>query len=389
MLKGLKTLALASVVSSEVYFTETFDTIGEWTSSGDGKCEISAGSFFGDAEKSKGLKTTQDARFYHYSAPHKEFSNKGKDLVISYSVKFEQGIDCGGGYLKFMPAGLDASKFNGESEYNIMFGPDICGSSTKKVHVILNYKGKNHLIKKNIPCESDKNTHTYTLVLKPDQTYEVHIDGNKKESGKLEEDWDLLPPKQIKDPAASKPADWVDSSMMDDPNDVKPDGHDDAPAQIKDPEAEKPDDWDDEDDGVWEAPMISNPEFKGPWSVKRIENPDYKGPWEHPMIDNPEYKPDDSAYAFNSFGAVGLDVWQVKSGTIIDNIVIADNLAEAQAFSLTNSYEKEEKAAFDKAEEERKAKEEGEREAAKAASASASTSENEEDDDDHDDKEEL
>ena len=32
-------------------------------------------------------------------------------------------------------------------------GPDICGYSTKKVHVIMNYKGQNHLIKKDIKCK--------------------------------------------------------------------------------------------------------------------------------------------------------------------------------------------------------------------------------------------
>lgn len=39
--------------------------------------------------------------------------------------------------------------------YNNFFfpGPDICGYSTKKVHVIFNYKGKNHLIKKEIKCK--------------------------------------------------------------------------------------------------------------------------------------------------------------------------------------------------------------------------------------------
>ena len=32
-------------------------------------------------------------------------------------------------------------------------GPDICGPGTKKVHVIFGYKGKNHLIKKEIRCK--------------------------------------------------------------------------------------------------------------------------------------------------------------------------------------------------------------------------------------------
>lgn len=34
-----------------------------------------------------------------------------------------------------------------------VLGPDICGYITKKVHVILNYKSKNHLIKKEITCK--------------------------------------------------------------------------------------------------------------------------------------------------------------------------------------------------------------------------------------------
>lgn len=63
--------------------------------------------------------------------------------------------------------------FGGDTPYSIMFGPDICGYSTKKVHVIFTYNGKNHLIKKEIKAESDQLTHVYTLVLKPDNTYKV------------------------------------------------------------------------------------------------------------------------------------------------------------------------------------------------------------------------
>jgi calreticulin len=120
------------------------------------------------------LKTAQDARFYQISAKFPEFSNKGKTLVLQYSVKHEQNIDCGGGYLKLLPKGIDQSDFNGNSEYNIMFGPDICGT-TKRTHVILNYKGTNHLVKKEVRAETDEFTHLYTLVLNPDNTYEVSL----------------------------------------------------------------------------------------------------------------------------------------------------------------------------------------------------------------------
>merc|ERR1712235_27420 len=178
-----------------------------------------------------------------------------------------------------------------------MFGPDICGPSSKKVHVIFNYKGQNHLIKKEIRPKDDVYTHLYTLIVKPDQTYEVLIDNEKVESGELEADWDFLPPKTIKDP-----------------------------------EAKKPEDWDDEMDGEWEPPMIDNPEYKGEWKPRQIDNPDYKGPWVHPEIDNPEYNEEEAKTIgkFDEVCKLGFDLWQVKSGTIFGNIMITDDPAAAK-----------------------------------------------------------
>lgn len=63
--------------------------------------------------------------------------------------------------------------FSGETPYAIMFGPDICGHSTKRVHVILPYKEENHLIDHTIACETDVFTHVYTLAIHPDNSYEV------------------------------------------------------------------------------------------------------------------------------------------------------------------------------------------------------------------------
>ena len=65
--------------------------LGKWTWTG------------GDyaASGDKGIKTSEDARFYSLTAPFDaEFNNKGKDLVVSYTVKHEQNIDCGGAYIK-------------------------------------------------------------------------------------------------------------------------------------------------------------------------------------------------------------------------------------------------------------------------------------------------
>jgi calreticulin len=386
-------LLIIAFASAKVYFKETFDDSysSRWVesswkkSSGEaGKWAHSAGQWSGDKEANKGLETTQDARFYAISTKFDSFSNEGKDLVVQFSVKFPQKIDCGGGYIKVAGSDVDQSKWGGDSPYHIMFGPDICGYSTKKVHVIFHYPPKkdNILIKKEITAETDQLTHAYTLIVHPDQTYEVRIDGEKKQSGSLLEDWDFLPPKKIKDPSQSKPADWVDESTIDDPTDVKPADYDNVPKQIPDPEAEKPEDWDDEADGEWEAPLISNPEYKGEWKAKKIPNPAYKGAWVHPEIDNPDYKEDNNIYRFTDIGSVGVDVWQVKSGTIFDNIFIGDSVAEAEAFldETYKSNKQKEKDAFDAFEKQKKDEEEAAKKAAEAAKPA------EEDDDDDEDE---
>ena len=63
---------------------------------------------------------------------------------------------------------------------------------------------------------------------------------------------------------------------------------------VPDPAAKKPDDWDDEEDGDFEAPQITNPKCKtghcGEWKRPEKKNPQYKGKWVCPKIDNPEYK---------------------------------------------------------------------------------------------------
>merc|ERR1712224_85530 len=50
-------------------------------------------------------------------------------------------------------------------------------------------------------------------------------------------------------------------------------------------------------------------------------------------IDNPEYEDDDSVYKYADFGFIGFDLWQVKSGTIFDNVIITDDESEADSFT--------------------------------------------------------
>jgi len=264
-------------------------------------------------------------------------------------------IDCGGGYLKLLPPGTDQANFEGSSAYAIMFGPDICGYSTKRVHAIFNHEGENLLTTKSTDCETDEFTHVYTLIVEPDNTYQILIDGEEKSAGSMYDDWEFELPKQIKDPSKVKPYDWVDQREIDDPEDIKPADWD-QPMEIVDPEAEMPEDWDEEDDGVWQAPEIPNPEYKGIWRAKKVPNPEYKGEWEHPMIDNPDYKPVENVYLRGDVAYVGMEVWQVKAGTIFDNILVTDDkeLAAERVTAILEAMagEKEAKEEFEKVEEE-------------------------------------
>lgn len=298
-----------------------------------------SGKYYADATD-KGIQTGQDAKFYGMSAkldkPYN--SSDGKNLIIQYSVKHEQTIDCGGAYMKLLPGGDDFSSesFGGDTPYGVMFGPDICGAN-KRTHVILHseMKDENLLINKDIPCETDSFSHLYTLIVKPDNTFEVRVDNKSVRSGKLEDEFNFLEPKEIADASKTKPADWVDEAQMPDPEDIKPEGYDDILPEIPDPAARKPDDWDDEDDGEWEAPMVDNPDYRGPWKPTMIPNPDYKGPWIQPVIPNPDYKYDEDMHAVCADGCthVGFELWQVKSGTIFDDILITDSIEEAEQFA--------------------------------------------------------
>merc|ERR1719408_692499 len=152
--------------------------------------------------------------------------------AMECAAKFEKDVECGGGYLKIGPKMDDPSKSGDPTVYNIMFGPDKCGY-TKRTHLIFNYKGKNVLKKSDLAYkqEGEGTSHLYRMTLKPDNTVRVEIDKEKIYEGSIKDDWEVLKPKVIDDPADKKPDDWVTEK------------------RIVDDAAKKPDDWDDEEDG--------------------------------------------------------------------------------------------------------------------------------------------
>ncbi len=179
-----------------------------------------------------------------------------------------------------------------------MFGPDVCGS-TRRVHLILEREGQGRMIKKQVDFTNDDLTHMYTLVLsQPAQTYRILIDGMEVAKGNIADDFEEMGsvPSMIPDPNAVKPASWVEE------------------ATVVDPEDKKPEDWDESEE----------------WAPRTMENPAYKGEWSAPLVANPDYKVDPTLAVYKNLGHLGFDLWQVKSGTIFDNILVTDDFSEAQ-----------------------------------------------------------
>ena len=326
-------------------------------------------------------------------------------LVLQFDVKFNEGLSCGGAYMKFLTQkeGFSAEDLKEDTPYTVMFGPDKCGS-TDKVHLIIRHAHpvtgeieEKHL---NSPpmVKDDKVSHTYTAILNPkENTYEILIDGESEKSGSLLEDFtpSFIPPEEIVDPEDKKPEDWVDDAKIPDPDAVKPDDWDedapqfipdedatkpegwldDEPKDIPDPDAEKPEDWDDEEDGDWEPPTIPNPKCEeapgcGEWTQPTKPNPEYKGKWRAPLIDNPEYKgpwtprkipnPDfhqetDVLSRIGKVGAVAIEIWTMDENYFFDNVVVTNSPEEAgniRSTHWTPKYEIEKAAADKKAKEE-------------------------------------
>lgn len=278
------------------------------------------------------------------------FTNK--PLIVQYDVTFQNGQDCGGAYIKLLTqqTGMRLSQFTDKTPYTIMFGPDKCGNDHKvsnknrnlgkkghpnlnfnlssiQLHFIFQHKNpkdgsfsEKHAKKPSARIDDyfkDGKPHLYTLMIHPDNTFDVSVDYKIVNKGTLLEDFSppVNPPSEIDDPDDRKPEDWDEREKIADPDAkkpedwdedepeqiadadaVKPDGWlDDEPEMIPDPSAEKPEDWDEDMDGTWEAPLINNPACEsapgcGQWKAPMKANPKFKGKWRAPMIDNPNYR---------------------------------------------------------------------------------------------------
>jgi calnexin len=406
----------------EALFIEDFqDGLDKWTYSGvpqySGRFEIGQGAkpaFPGD----RGLIVPVKARHYAMTAPVNVEASPDDNFVVQYEVRVDEGMTCGGAYLKFPTDGetgfKDGVSFDNDVVYSLMFGPDRCGS-TDKVHFIFQSRNpstgkftEHHL--KNPPSVAgsyDKKTHLYSAVVKSDGAVKILVDSDVKRTASLSADFEppVQPPKQIDDKDDKEPSDWVHEKKIPDPAAIKPEDWDeDAPEmvpdesatmpegwlvdehkKIPDPKATKPEEWDDEDDGKWEAPMVDNPKCEfgcGEWVRPTISNPAYKGRWTAPLIDNPKYigewsprKIENPDYyevgkiSLLPIRAVGFEIWTMDQGIVFDNIYIGKDVAAAKKFADATFGKK--KAVEDEAEKE--ARKDNKFDSTKDSSAATST----------------
>ncbi|WFD36188.1 hypothetical protein MCUN1_003065 [Malassezia cuniculi] len=352
--------------------TEEFKYDGEWA--------VEEPTVFPGLAGDKGLVLKSKAKQHAISAKFAEpmTFDGTQPLVVQYEVKMQKGLSCGGAYIKLLsdtPEGINSAEFSDTTPYTIMFGPDRCGTNNK-VHFIFRHQNpttgdieEKHLEAPPFPKIS-KTTTLYTLIVNPDNTYEILINLESKKKGSLLEDFEppVNPPEEIDDPTDEKPADWVDEPRIPDPTATKPDDWDedapvsivdttatkpddwyeDEPLQIPDPDAVKPEEWDDEEDGEWTPPLISNPLCEtnsgcGKWLPPLIRNPAYKGKWSAPLIDNPAYKGewaprkirnpaffvDNHPNRFTPIAGVGFELWSLDADILFDNVYVGHSIKDA------------------------------------------------------------
>ncbi|CAN3367544.1 hypothetical protein DICA4_F07426 [Diutina catenulata] len=302
----------------------------------------------------------------------------GTPLVVQYEVKAQQGLECGGAYIKLLDGGASES-FSSRSPYQVMFGPDVCGANNK-VHLIIRRKspvtgriGEKHLAQPPL-ARTNRLSNLYTLVIDANH-YEVRINGKVANAGRLLDEGAFQPPfnppREIPDPSDKMPDTWDDRKWIYDPKETKkPDGWDlkhgkthipdpndkkphdwleNEPVVVDDPKDVVPDDWDPEIDGEWQPRRIPNPKCAGrsgcgPWFPRKIPNPDYQSKWTRPVIDNPDYMgeweprkkenpawyDDAEPWVLNPIAGVGFDLWSMEPDILFDNIYVGHSVDEAE-----------------------------------------------------------
>ncbi|KAG6712293.1 hypothetical protein I3842_05G096400 [Carya illinoinensis] len=273
--------------ASDVIYYETFDESfeGRWVVSQKDDYKGVWKHSKSEGHDDYGLLVSEKARKYAIVKElDQALSLKDETIVLQFEVRLQDGLECGGAYLKYLRP------------------------------------------QETIPDPDDKKPEDWDERAKIPDPEAVKPD-----------DWDEDAPMEIEDEEAVKPEGWLDDEPeeVDDPDAAKPEDWDDeedgeweAP-KIDNPKCEVAPGC-----GVWKRPMKRNPAYKGKWHAPLIDNPNYKGIWKPQDIPNPDYfeleKPD-----FEPIAAIGIEIWTMQDGILFDNILIAGDEKSAESYRLT------------------------------------------------------
>jgi calnexin len=358
-------------------------------------------------------------KFYVLSSKIDSFPKmEGKEFVFQFESRHPEYIDCTGGFMKLF-GDIEPIVITEKTPALLTFGPEMCGDVS---HVIFKFR---HLNKKTRiwseislidppPFEPDGLNQLFTLVIRPNNTYEILINGETVKKGSLYEDFD--PPIngyiEVPDPDDFKPDDWDEREYIIDEAAVKPDDWDEnaplfiqsppqlpegwqenEPLYIEDRGSKKPSAWSDEILGEYKYPLIENPKcfgpnskgcgkytpgyiknpnYKGEWNKPLIRNPNYKGKWKQKMIPNKDYSHEPKAYLLPRPGAIGFNFWSADANIAFKNILISNKFAVVKNTTIRDFLKRREsqlkreiekaEIEMNKLEEEREEQEERERE---------------------------
>ena len=311
-------------------------------------------------------------------------------LVIQFEARAQFLFTCTSMYMfLFTDPDFEPLEFSNSTHHIIEFGPERCLSTnmTKLSFFTDSEEGSlkqvEHKLKTPQWIPVDEISHLYTLVIRPNNTFEYMIDNRSMRNGTFTDDFtpslvDDSNSPMIDDPNDVKPDDWDDRALIRDPNEKKPkDWDDDAPPMIPDPKkltppkgwlldepktimdssANKPRDWNEQLMGEWKPqlipnpkcasapgcgpytpPKIRNPKARGKWRPKYIQNPNYKGEWHPRKIPNPNYKPQNDKEPQQKFvipplTGIGFNVWTQHREIAFTNVLIGTNETEIKRWN--------------------------------------------------------
>lgn len=304
-------------------------------------------------------------------------SAPNQTLLIQFEARAQFLFLCTSGFMKlFTDPDFDPAEFSNSTAHILEFGPERCDkfNQTRLSFFTTETDGEKtiqveHKLKNTFWIPVDEITHLYTLIIRPDNTFEYLIDNRSMRNGTFIDDFDtpVIETPYIDDPNDKKPSDWDDRVLIRDPNEKKPDDwDDDAPPTIPDPKkvrpppgwliheerfipdpkSVKPLNWDESKLGEWEPeqipnpkcigvpgcgryvpPKIRNPKARGKWRAKYVPNPNYKGIWRPRKIKNPKYTGDlqNKTFVLPPITGIGFDVWCSQRDFAFTNLLISTN----------------------------------------------------------------